>query len=475
MSPEAGWYADPTDPSAVRWWDGTGWTAQTRPAPRELALAGAVASTSSAAVGASPTADAVDRSGPRHAAPSVRTEPRATPEPTPAPAPAPSPAPGPVTAAAAPSSAPTGDDDVVLDRSRPGARPTASPVAATSDDAVVDRSRPGSRPPAAPVTAPSPAEEVHAAAASEAADRSRPGARPAVPAGAAPAPAPAQPVQPARPAAAAPAPAVTPSWVDAPASSGPTSTFGAKPNAFGNMPSTFSPGIGLDGAGAGTPTPYQQHRGRKRLVIGLVLAVLVGGAGAAYGVPKFLATKASAQAAEQPDVLTHVAPKSLAGQKKVTVPGVTLATVTRALTDSGATWVWGQTYGSRTAFTIYVASEVPDGQRPIALRSLHSHDAAQTLLTQVRAGLIDGSGQNTVIGDPTEYASAVAGKTWCMPVTVSGVSGGYCLWTSGKELLQTFTLPGLQETAAKSTLAALSQMARSTTKAAPTSSLVPKS
>ena len=62
-----------------------------------------------------------------------------------------------------------------------------------------------------------------------------------------------------------------------------------------------------------------------------------------------------------------------------------------------------------------------------------------------------------------------------MPVTVSGVSGGYCLWTSGKELLQTFTLPGLQETAAKSTLAALSQMARSTTKAAPTSSLVPKS
>ena len=47
--------------------------------------------------------------------------------------------------------------------------------------------------------------------------------------------------------------------------------------------------------------------------------------------------------------------------------------------------------------------------------------------------------------------------------------------TSGKEMLQTFTLPGLQETAAKSTLSALSQMARSTTKAAPTSSLVPKS
>ena len=343
-----------------------------------------------------------------------------------------------------------------------------------SDDAVVDRSRPGARPPAAPATAPSPADELLGSAASEAADRSRPGARPAVPAGASPAPAPAQPVQPARPAAAGAAPVVTPPWVDAPASGGTSSTFGAKPNAFGNMPSTFSPGVGLDG-GAGAPTPYQQHRGRKRLVIGLVLAVLIGGAGAAYGVPKFLATKASAQAAEQPDVLTHTAPRSLAGLKKITVPGVTLTNVTHGLSDSGATWVWGQTYGARNAFTIYVGSEVPDGQRPLAMRALRSHDAAQTLLTQVRAGLVDGSGQNTVVGDPTEYASAVAGKTWCMPVTVSGVSGGYCLWTSGKELLQTFTLPGLQETAAKSTLSALSQMARSTTKAAPTSSLVPKS
>ena len=443
MSPEAGWYADPTDPSAVRWWDGAAWTAQTRAAPRELALAGAVANPSSAAVSVSPAIEAPARSGARHAAPSGRAEARATPAPTPAPEPAP-------------------------------ARPPAAPAAPMSDDAVVDRSRPGARPAAVPATAPSTADELLAAASSEAADRSRPGARPAVPAGASPAPAPAQPVQPARPAAAGAAPVVTPSWVDAPASGGTSSTFGAKPNAFGNMPSTFSPGAGLDG-GAGTPTPYRQHRGRKRLVIGLVLAVLIGGAGAAYGVPKFLATKASAQAAEQPDVLTHTAPKTLAGQKKVAVPGVTLTTVTHSLSDTGATWVWGQTYGARNAFTIYVASEVPDGQRPLAMRALHSHDAAQTLLTQVRAGLVDGSGQNTVVGDPTEYASAVAGKTWCMPVTVSGVSGGYCLWTSGKELLQTFTLPGLQETAAKSTLSALSQMARSTTKAAPTSSLVPKS
>ena len=473
MSPEAGWYADPTDPSAVRWWDGAGWTAQTRPAPRELALAGAVASPSAAAVSASPAVEAPARSGPRHAAPSGRSEARATPAATPTPAPAPTPAPEHGAATAALSATPATGDDAAVDRSRPGARPPSAPVTPTAENAVVDRSRPGARPPAAPTASPLPADELLAAA-SDAADRSRPGARPAVQAGAAPATAPAQPVQPARPAAAVAAPAVTPSWVDGPASGGTTSTFGAKPNAFGNMPSAFSPGIGLDG-GAGTPTPYQQHRGRRRLVIGLVLAVLIGGAGAAYGVPKFLATKASAQAAEQPDVLTHTAPKTLAGQKKVTVPGVILASVIHGLSDGGATWVWGQTYGARNAFTIYVASEVPDDQRPLAMRALRSHDAAQTLLTQVRAGLVDGPGQNTVVGDPTEYASAVAGKTWCMPVTVSGVSGGYCLWTSGKEMLQTFTLPGLQETAAKSTLAALSQMARTTTKAAASSSLVPKS
>ncbi|WP_295818936.1 DUF2510 domain-containing protein [uncultured Microbacterium sp.] len=34
MSAPAGWYPDPADPTARRWWDGTQWTAQTAPAPR---------------------------------------------------------------------------------------------------------------------------------------------------------------------------------------------------------------------------------------------------------------------------------------------------------------------------------------------------------------------------------------------------------------------------------------------------------
>ena len=34
--PERGWYADPTSPARIRWWDGNGWTGHTAPAPPEL-------------------------------------------------------------------------------------------------------------------------------------------------------------------------------------------------------------------------------------------------------------------------------------------------------------------------------------------------------------------------------------------------------------------------------------------------------
>lgn len=35
MDAPAGWYPDPRDPRRIRWWDGTGWTETTQPAPTE--------------------------------------------------------------------------------------------------------------------------------------------------------------------------------------------------------------------------------------------------------------------------------------------------------------------------------------------------------------------------------------------------------------------------------------------------------
>ena len=51
MSAPAGWYPDPSDSAARRWWNGTQWTAQTAPAPRfgEYAPAAPAAQASHAA------------------------------------------------------------------------------------------------------------------------------------------------------------------------------------------------------------------------------------------------------------------------------------------------------------------------------------------------------------------------------------------------------------------------------------------
>ena len=85
-----------------------------------------------------------------------------------------------------------------------------------------------------------------------------------------------------------------------------------------------------------------------------------------------------------------------------------------------------------------------------------------------------GSKGQAVTGTPAEYASPVGGKAWCMPMTVSGVAGGYCLWTNGKELLEVASLPGLEQVAAKSMMTSLSQMAAAVTKAASASAPAPQ-
>ena len=456
MSPEAGWYADPTDPTAVRWWDGSSWSAQTRPAPRELAMAGA--SVGSASVGAA--------SGglPESAlAPVVTVTASPSPAPTPAPDPAPTVAPDPAPAPAAATS------DEAVDRSRPGARPPLPPAPAPAPDAGgdhaedVDRSRPGARRSAPPTVAVAVAVAAPVTAAAPAAPRS--------------------PVMPAAPAA-APRPVVVPSapasaWVDgsaapsAPAASG--HGFGGAPAMFGAAPAghgAVPPGFGSAGVGPMHPGTYTRARSWKRPAAIAVVAVVVLGGAAAVGVPKYRDAKAQATAAQAPDVLVHSAPRALAGQKKYTVPGI--ADLGKRLVADGATWAWAQAYGTRDSATLYLASDVPREARPDVVRALTSRDAATSMLTQLSTGFTAAGKGQAVAGTPAEYASPVGGKTWCMPMTVSGVAGGYCLWTNGKEWMQVLSLPGLEQVAAKSTMTSLTSMAAAVTQSGPTSTLVPK-
>jgi hypothetical protein len=273
---------------------------------------------------------------------------------------------------------------------------------------------------------------------------------------------------PIRPAATPSAPAApSAAWVDA---NYPTAPAGGG-SGFGAAPARF---------GGSSPMPVQAKLPRAPIhwkvpvAIGIALALVLGAA-AAVGVPRYLAGRAQAQAALAPDVLTHTAPRTLSAQRKLTLPGMDTTALAAQLTGGGAAWAWAQAYGTRDAFTLYVASDVPMSDRADAVRALTSHDAAASLITEISASLTSGSQGRTVAGTPVDYASPVGGKTWCMPLTVSGVAGGYCLWTSGKELLQVLTMPGIEQVSAKSTMTSLKAMAATMTKAGPTSTLVPKS
>jgi hypothetical protein len=219
------------------------------------------------------------------------------------------------------------------------------------------------------------------------------------------------------------------------------------------------------------PGTYAPARSWKRPTAIVAVVVLVLGGGAAVGIPKYRDWKAQATAAQAPDVLVHTAPRALAGQKRLALPG--LSDVAKRLVSDGAGWAWAQAYGTRDSATLYLASEVPLDARPEVVRALTSHDSATSMLTQVSAGFTAAGKGQAVAGTPAEYASPVGGKTWCMPMTVSGVAGGYCLWTNGKEWLQVLSLPGLEQVAAKSTMTALTTMAAAVTQAAPASTLVP--
>ena len=332
MSPQAGWYADPTDPASVRWWDGAAWSAQTRPVPRELAMAGSATPSSPAAI--------------------------------PATSPGTSPVTSPVTS--------------------PGTTPWTSTAASTAPLAAAA----STAAPVAPATAAAPAPVSPAPAAA------------------------ATPV--ATPATIATPPAAAPARVETTPHLAVERTLPTR----GTMAATPPPSVVV--ADSPEPATYPQAE------------------------------------------IAPAAPATLAGTRRAARPDPRAKAETVALTSQGSTWTWSGTYGSRTDMTFYVASDVPLDLRDEAVRALGSRSAALSLMSTLATATVAGGG-TIVMGTATEYASPVGGKTWCMPVTASGVSGGFCTWTNGKEWLQVLASPGVEQSAAKDSLAALAQLAKITT------------
>ena len=132
--------------------------------------------------------------------------------------------------------------------------------------------------------------------------------------------------------------------------------------------------------------------------------------------------------------------------------------------SSGSAWAWAATYGSRANAVVYVAFDIPVSQRPQAYRAITNHGQAVTLVNDLGAKIASASGGSELMGQATEFASPVGGKVWCMPVTINGSSGGMCLWTNGKEGLASVALPGVMDSAAKSTLVALGQLGKLSTR-----------
>jgi hypothetical protein len=267
---------------------------------------------------------------------------------------------------------------------------------------------------------------------------------------------------------------LTAAWVD---DSLPTTTTGAPQGGFiggggttgfgatgpsGNMRGGFSAGPSMDFSAVGhAGTPHEtRHVGRTifLLVLGLVLVA----AFSVVAVPRYLAARAQGLAAEQPDVLSHSAPATLAGQKRAARSDSAVANAAKDLKAQGSTWAWAGSYGTRAATTSYLASDIPVESRDEAVKTLTNHEAANELLASMSARVFPGG--TVVLGNATEYASPVGGKTWCMQVTANGSANGYCVWTNGKEWLSVVATPGLETSAGKSALTALAQLAKITTK-----------
>ena len=421
MSADAGWYADPADPAWVRYWDGTAWSPEAHPA---------------AIV-------------PRTAAPTVAVA---------APAPAPAPAPR----LDIPSLEP-----LVLTRTEVR-EPVGAGVGGGARSAIPTLEPLAPIAPAASVTSP-----VVTAAAPV---RLEPAAAPAV---AHPVAHPVAPTAPASPGFApdplgtepthgrhpiertsSTLPGVAPWDAGAPVRPGGTGAVGGA--RFGGTGAPSAPAVrsGSSTALAGSALPGSGggHLVKRIVIAGIVLALLA----AAYVVvigPKLQEKQALDVAAQTAGVLPHAAPRALAGQKSMTAPGINPTATASAATQQGSAWAWGASYGKGPERTVYLAADVPADTRADAVRAQTDPAAAERLISTISSRLAINPAAISNGAPSREYGSTVGGKAWCMPVTLNGNGGGWCVWTNGKDLLQVLSFPSVQEMSAKHTLAALTQLA----------------
>ena len=399
MSADAGWYADPADPAWVRWWDGASWSAEAHPA------AGIPQTAAAVAVAVAPIAVTIPTLEPL--APVV-VESRQ-----------------PVGAGVGGGVGGGFSGSIPLLEPLAPVMPTASVTTPVVTAAVA-------------VAAPAPADP--GLAPERVAPAPTHGRPPIDIPSAVPASAPWEAAAPVRP-------------------GGSGSVGGAR---FGGVSVGAAP-VTRSGASAPMPVSRPATGGggafAKHLVVFLVVLALLT-AGIVLGVmPKLREKQALETAAQTPSVLPRSAPRALAGQKAMAVPGLSPGASASAATSQGSQWAWAASYGKGTEHTIYLAADVPADTRADAVRAQNDPAAAARLISTVTSRLSINPAAISNGAPSREYGASVGGKAWCMPVTLNGNGGGWCVWTNGKDLLQVLSFPSVQEMSAQHTLAALNQLA----------------
>ena len=504
MAAEAGWYADPADSAWVRWWDGTAWSSDAQladsapePAPVTVTVPEPPAPVPTPAPPAPPLPVPVPAPLPVPVpAPLPVPVPLPVPEPLPVPVPLPGPGPTPAPPAPLPTPAPAPAPPAPLPTPAPAPAPTpvVVPVVEVARVAAVAPVRVAASPPQveipllAPTTVRAPVPVL------------APGAVHAV-----------EPVL----VAAGGIPTLEPPPVHhrpPPSVSAPIVTTHPRPGEVGldtdlaaSAASTFHPELTRDthhttlpsppasayassgwdsavatGSGVSRPSSASSFSGvasfeavgsavvvgsggsrRTKVVVGLVVLAILIGVGVVVGLPKYRDLKAAETAVATAPLLVRTAPKSLAGQKAVSVPGLNPGAAAAGATAAGAGWAWAATYGTRADSTYYLVGELPPDARAAAVLAQTDPAALTRLMSELGSGIALGAASTAVISAATEYGTGIGGKTWCMPVEVSGSGGGYCLWTNGREFLQVLNAPNITAMSAKHAVAALKALAAS--------------